>query len=92
MDSYHHVRPNIKYPAVYLATGMNDSRVPPWHTTKFGARLQAVNISDKPILIGLHSKTGHGVNLNSNQKVVKYINLVSFALWQTEHPDYQLKE
>lgn len=60
MDSYYHVEKNKKYLAVYVTTGMNDARVPYWHSAKFVAKMQAYNKSDKPILFSVDFEGGHG--------------------------------
>jgi prolyl oligopeptidase len=57
---YHHVRTGISYPAVLLATAESDSRVDPLHARKMAARLQASTSSERPILLRLESRAGHG--------------------------------
>jgi len=57
---YHHVRDGERYPAVLLATAESDSRVDPLHARKMTARLQAATASDRPILLRLESRAGHG--------------------------------
>ena len=43
MDSYHAVKDGVRYPAVLLETGVNDSRVAPHNAAKMAARLQAAD-------------------------------------------------
>jgi len=57
---YHHVRSGVSYPAVLLATAESDSRVDPMHARKMAARLQASTSSDRPILLRLEARAGHG--------------------------------
>jgi prolyl oligopeptidase len=57
---YHHVRSGVSYPAVLLATAESDSRVDPLHARKMAARLQASTSSERPILLRLESRAGHG--------------------------------
>jgi prolyl oligopeptidase len=57
---YHHVRNGVPYPAVLLATAESDTRVDPMHARKMAARLQAATSGDRPILLRLESKAGHG--------------------------------
>ncbi|WP_158447837.1 hypothetical protein, partial [Aquimarina longa] len=60
---------------------------------KFVARLQAYNASDNPILFGISFEDGHGGMNNSKlERYGKYADVFTFALWQTGHPEYQLKE
>jgi prolyl oligopeptidase len=57
---YHHVREGVAYPAVLLATAESDSRVDPLHARKMAARLQAASVSDRPVLLRLEARAGHG--------------------------------
>ena len=57
---YHHVREGTGYPAVLLATAESDTRVDPMHARKMTARLQAATASERPILLRLESRAGHG--------------------------------
>jgi prolyl oligopeptidase len=57
---YHHVRDGVAYPAVLLATAESDTRVDPMHARKMAARLQAATGSDRPILLRLEQRAGHG--------------------------------
>ncbi len=57
---YHRVRPGQDYPAVLLLTADCDSRVDPMHARKMAARLQQVQTSDRPILLRVETRSGHG--------------------------------
>ncbi|HEU4699074.1 MAG TPA: prolyl oligopeptidase family serine peptidase [Gemmatimonadales bacterium] len=57
---YHHVREGVAYPAVLLATAESDTRVDPMHARKMAARLQAATASDRPVLLRLEERAGHG--------------------------------
>ena len=57
---YHHVRDGVPYPAVLLATAERDTRVDPMHARKMAARLQAATSSDRPVLLRLEARAGHG--------------------------------
>jgi prolyl oligopeptidase len=57
---YHHVRDGVAYPAVLLATAESDTRVDPMHARKMAARLQAATTADRPVLLRLEAKAGHG--------------------------------
>jgi prolyl oligopeptidase len=59
MDAYQHIRDGVSYPAVLLMVGLNDNRVVPWQSGKFGARLTAATRSGKPIRFRTDSDTGH---------------------------------
>jgi prolyl oligopeptidase len=57
---YQLVEDGTVYPAVYLDAGDTDPRCPPWHARKFGARLQAAQAGDAPILVHVWEQAGHG--------------------------------
>jgi prolyl oligopeptidase len=57
---YHHVRDGVAYPAVLLATAESDTRVDPMHARKMTARLQAATAADRPVLLRLEARAGHG--------------------------------
>jgi prolyl oligopeptidase len=88
MDAYHHIKKGVSYPAALLYVGMNDARVPVWHSAKFYAKMLDSTASDNPILLMVNNMGGHSVS-NENQTSKMMANLISFALWQTGHPDYQ---
>ena len=57
---YHHVTPGTAYPATLFEAAESDGRVDPCHARKMAARLQPATSSDKPILVRIESKAGHG--------------------------------
>lgn len=91
MDSYHHIKKGETYPSTLIITGMNDSRVAPWHSAKFAAKLQRYNSSRNPILLDVKFKSGHGNSDSKKQRYEGVADVLSFAFWQTGHPDYQPK-
>lgn len=56
---YQNVRSGVKYPAVMVQTGLNDTRVPPWQARKFTARLQASTKSGLPVVLYHDLRSGH---------------------------------
>lgn len=56
---YQNVRPDTRYPAVLLATGDADTRVPPAQARKMTARLQAATTSSRPVVLLYDTKAGH---------------------------------
>ena len=56
----HNIKAGTKYPAVMVTTSDHDDRVVPAHSFKYAATLQAANVSDRPILIRIDVKAGHG--------------------------------
>jgi prolyl oligopeptidase len=91
MDSYHHISDGVKYPATLVTAGMNDPRVIAWQPAKFAARLQAANASDKPVLFLTDYEAGHGIGDTKTKQFESTADILSFALWQTGHPNFQTK-
>ena len=57
---YHNIVEGIEYPSVMISTADHDDRVVPGHSYKYGARLQAAQAGDAPILINITASAGHG--------------------------------
>lgn len=83
MSAYHHVKDNVKYPAVMGITGANDPRVPSWIIAKMVARLQAASTSNRPVLLRVDFDAGHGIGSNRSQRQKQMADERSFILWQT---------
>jgi prolyl oligopeptidase len=56
----HNLRAGTPYPATLITTGDHDDRVAPAHSFKFAAALQAAQAGDKPVLIRIETRAGHG--------------------------------
>jgi prolyl oligopeptidase len=56
----HNLVPGTAYPATLITTADRDDRVVPAHSFKFAAALQAAQSGDKPTLIRIETKAGHG--------------------------------
>lgn len=56
---YQNVRDGVRYPAVMVQTGLNDTRVPPWQARRFTARLQAATASGRPVILLHDLRSGH---------------------------------
>jgi prolyl oligopeptidase len=58
---YHHVKEGAAYPSMLFTTAESDSRVDPMHARKMTARMQAAQgADDRPILLRVESRAGHG--------------------------------
>ena len=94
MDAVIHVKPNVKYPAVYITTGINDNRVAPWMPGKMAASLQAASTSGKPVLLYTNFEGGHFGDANAATLMERYktgLQPLFFLLWQSGHKDFQEK-
>ena len=64
MDPYLHVKSGTVYPPLMLEIGLNDNRVTPWNSGKFGAAVLAASPANR-VLFNIQSDTGHfGTSLN----------------------------
>jgi prolyl oligopeptidase len=79
---YHHVRGGTVYPAVLLATAESDTRVDALHARKMAARLQAATASDRPVLLRLETKAGHGAGKPRGKVLEELTDTWSFLFWQ----------
>jgi prolyl oligopeptidase len=82
---YHHVREGVRYPAVLVEAGENDSRVHPLHARKYAARLQAATAADpaaRPILLYVEPAMGHGVGVGKEQQLRGDLDKRTFVMWQ----------
>jgi prolyl oligopeptidase len=82
MSPYHHIRDGVKYPAVLVATGINDPRVEAWQAAKMAARLQAATASGKPVLLRVEYDAGHGYGSTKKQRNEELADTLAFLLWQ----------
>jgi prolyl oligopeptidase len=82
---YHNVKDGTAYPAVFLLTGANDSRVDPSNSRKMAARLQAANSSKLPVLLQVGS-SGHGVDSSLSDRILQQADVFAFLLGQLGVP------
>jgi prolyl oligopeptidase len=60
----HNIRKGQRYPATLITTADHDDRVVPAHSFKYAATLQELASPERPALIRIETKSGHGaVNL-----------------------------
>jgi prolyl oligopeptidase len=79
---YQHVKPDTRYPAVYLATADSDSRVDPMHARKMAALLQASHASDRPVVLRTETRAGHGVGKPLSKQIDDLADAFTFLFWQ----------
>ena len=89
MDAFNHVVNGTKYPAVICIGGMNDPRVIAWQPGKFAAALQSATTSGKPVVLQVNYDNGHFTE-DKSVAFRNFANMYAFALWQADHPAYQL--
>ena len=77
----HNVRNGTCYPATMVMTGDHDDRVVPAHSFKFAAELQAAQGCDKPVLIRIETKAGHGAGKPTSMLIDEQADKWAFMLW-----------
>jgi prolyl oligopeptidase len=78
---YHRVKDGTAYPAVFLLTGANDSRVDPSNSRKMAARLQAATTSNRPVLL-LVGGSGHGLDSALSDRISEQADVYAFLFQQ----------
>ncbi|WP_422514785.1 prolyl oligopeptidase family serine peptidase [Sphingomonas sp. 3-13AW] len=76
---YHNIRKGKDYPAILATTADTDDRVVPGHTFKYTAALQAAKIGDKPHLVRIETRAGHGSGKPTEKVIEEYADLWAFA-------------
>ncbi len=56
---FHNIDRSVNYPSMLIVTGSDDTRVPPYHSYKFAAKLQSNPNQKNPILLWSQDETGH---------------------------------
>ncbi|MEJ0099599.1 MAG: prolyl oligopeptidase family serine peptidase [Pseudomonadota bacterium] len=79
---YHNIRSGVDYPAILATTADTDDRVVPGHTFKYTAALQAAKIGDKPHLVRIETRAGHGSGKPTDKQIAEYADMWAFiARW-----------
>jgi prolyl oligopeptidase len=76
---YHNIRGGRNYPAIMVTTADTDDRVVPGHSFKYAAALQAADIGDRPHLIRIETRAGHGSGRPVDKIVAEFADMYSFA-------------
>jgi prolyl oligopeptidase len=79
---YHNIRAGVSYPAILATTADTDDRVVPGHTFKYVAALQAAQLGDKPHLVRIETRAGHGSGKPTDKTIAEYADMWAFiARW-----------
>ncbi len=76
----HNLKPGTAYPATLITTADHDDRVVPAHSFKFAAALQAAHAGDKPVLIRIETKAGHGAGKPTTKVIEEVADRFAFLL------------
>ena len=79
---YHNVRAGEDYPAILVTTADTDDRVVPGHSFKYAAAIQHADLGDKPHLIRIETRAGHGSGKPTDNVIEESADILSFlAQW-----------
>ena len=72
----------MAYPAILATTADTDDRVVPGHTFKYAAAIQHADIGDKPHLVRIETRAGHGSGKPTDKIIEEAADLWAFtARW-----------
>jgi prolyl oligopeptidase len=79
---YHNVASGKDYPAILVTTADTDDRVVPGHSFKYVAALQAASIGNRPHLIRIETRAGHGSGKPTDKLIAESADMYAFiAHW-----------
>jgi prolyl oligopeptidase len=79
---YHNVKDGTAYPATLVTTADTDDRVAPGLAKKFAARLQDATDGEKPVLIRVETRAGHGAGKPVSKQIDEQADIYTFLFWQ----------
>lgn len=82
---YLHVE-NRRYPATYLMTALNDTRVDPMHAWKMAAKLQSKSKAfekNRPVILHTLTEEGHGASASTESLIDTWSNFLIFRAYHT---------
>jgi prolyl oligopeptidase len=77
----HNIRAGVKYPSTLITTADHDDRVVPAHSFKYAATLQEKASKERPALIRIETKSGHGAS-NTQKQLELTADVYSFLMWE----------
>ncbi len=83
---YHNIGEGRDYPAILATTADTDDRVVPAHSFKYVAALQAARIGDKPHLLRVEHRAGHGSGKPIDKLIDEYADSYAFLARYTGLP------
>ena len=75
---YHNIRSGVDYPALLVTTADTDDRVVPGHSFKYTAALQAADLGDRPQLIRIETRAGHGSSKPTDKAIEEAADVLAF--------------
>lgn len=80
----HNVKAGVEYPATMVTTADHDDRVVPAHSFKFISELQDKYKGQRPMLIRINTKAGHGAGKPKSMRIDEYADMWAFILSNME--------
>jgi prolyl oligopeptidase len=80
---YHNIKSGVDYPAILAMTADTDDRVVPGHSFKYIAALQHAQIGDKPHIIRIETRAGHGSGKPTDKIIEETADMWAFAGYWT---------
>jgi prolyl oligopeptidase len=74
----HNVKRGLTYPPMLITTGETDDRVVPSHALKFAATLQAADAGQRPILLRVDTRAGHGLGKPTAKLIEEQADIYAF--------------
>ncbi|WP_354042377.1 prolyl oligopeptidase family serine peptidase [Devosia sp. UYZn731] len=78
---YHNIADGHDYPAILVTTADTDDRVVPGHSFKYTAALQATDLGDKPRLVRIETRAGHGAGMPLDKLIALHADQWAFAAY-----------
>jgi prolyl oligopeptidase len=75
----HNLKAGTEYPATLVTTADHDDRVVPGHSYKFAAALQAAHKGDRPVMIRIDVKAGHGAGKPTTKQIEEWADIWGFV-------------
>ncbi|EXS71026.1 prolyl oligopeptidase family serine peptidase [Sphingobium sp. Ant17] len=75
---YHNILGGQDYPAILVTTADTDDRVVPAHSFKYAAALQAAAVGDRPRLLRVDNRAGHGAGKPIDKLIDEYADSYAF--------------
>ena len=79
----HNIRPDTDYPALLVTTADTDDRVVPGHSFKYTAALQAEELGERPQLIRIETRAGHGSGKPTDKAIEEASDIAAFLAYWT---------
>jgi prolyl oligopeptidase len=77
----HNIKKGVLYPATLALTADHDDRVVPGHTFKFMATLQADALPERPALVRIETRAGHGAGKPTSKQINEATDIYSFIMY-----------